>query len=199
MITIFSLGLYLSYDLNLFDAFAQGSLQLSSMSMTSGYTIFDINQLPPFLAMLLVVACVIGGCAGSTSGGLKAIRVLVLGLQVSRELNHLVHPNLVRPIKFGKDILPQRIVESIWAFFVTFILVFIVCVFAVILCGMGTFDAIGGVLATLTNSGPGLGATSQTFAHVPDSAKFVFTFAMVCGRLELFSLLVLFTSAFWKT
>lgn len=199
LITIFSLGLYLSYDLNLFDAFAQGSLQLSSMSMTSGYTIFDINQLPPFLAMLLVVACVIGGCAGSTSGGLKAIRVLVLGLQVSRELNHLVHPNLVRPIKFGKDILPQRIVESIWAFFVTFILVFIVCVFAVILCGMGTFDAIGGVLATLTNSGPGLGATSQTFAHVPDSAKFVFTFAMVCGRLELFSLLVLFTSAFWKT
>lgn len=198
-ITIFSLGLYMSYDLSLFDAFAQGALQLSSMSMTAGYTLFDLNALPAFLSMLLVVSAVIGGCAGSTSGGLKAIRVLVLSLQATRELNHLVHPNLVQPIKFGRNILPQRVVESIWAFLITFLFVFLICVFAVILCGMEPYDAIGGVLATLTNAGPGLGATSQTFAHVPDSAKFVFTFAMVCGRLELFSLLVLFTSAFWKT
>ncbi|MDY4594287.1 MAG: TrkH family potassium uptake protein [[Pasteurella] aerogenes] len=198
-ITVFSLGLYMSYDLSFFDAFAKGALQLSSMSMTSGYTIFDLNDLPPFLGMLLVVAAVIGGCAGSTSGGLKAIRVLVLSLQVKRELNHLVHPNLVQPIKFGRNILPPRVVESIWAFLIAFIFVFLICVFAVILCGMQTYDAIGGVLATLTNAGPGLGATSQSFAHVPDGAKFIFAFAMICGRLELFSLLVLFTPAFWKT
>lgn len=198
-IVVFSLGLYLSYDLSVFDAIAQGALQLSSMSMTAGYTIFDINTLPASLSLLLVVAAVIGGCGGSTTGGLKAIRVLVLSLQVKRELNHLVHPNLVQPIKFGKDILPQRIIESIWAFFITFVFVFLICVFAAILCGMETFDAIGGVLATLTNAGPGLGMTGQSFENVPDNAKFIFSFAMVCGRLELFSLLVLGTSAFWKS
>ncbi|MFD0966727.1 TrkH family potassium uptake protein [Seminibacterium arietis] len=198
-IAIFSVGLYLSYDLTLVDSFAQGALQLSSMSMTSGYTIFDINKLPSFLGTLLVVSAIIGGCAGSTSGGLKAIRVLVLTLQANRELEQLVHPNLVKPIKFGKDILPRRVVESIWAFFVVFIFIFLVLVMAVILCGMNAFDAAGAVLATLTNAGPGLGSISLGFSHVPDSAKFVFAFAMVCGRLELFSLLVLFTPAFWKT
>ena len=197
-IVIFSIGLYLSYDLNLLDAFAQGSLQLSSMSMTSGYTIFDINTLPPFLGMLLMLSAVIGGCAGSTSGGLKVIRVLVLWLQVKRELKYLVHPNLVQPIKLGKDILPQRVIESIWAFFIVFILVFLLCVTAAIWCGMETADAIGAVLAAMTNAGPGLGSVSQSFAHVPDEAKFVFSFAMVCGRLEIFSLLVLFSPTFWK-
>lgn len=151
----------MSYDLSLFDAFAQGALQLSSMSMTAGYTLFDLNALPAFLSMLLVVSAVIGGCAGSTSGGLKAIRVLVLSLQATRELNHLVHPNLVQPIKFGRNILPQRVVESIWAFLITFLFVFLICVFAVILCGMEPYDAIGGVLATLTNAGPAWGQRAK--------------------------------------
>ena len=168
------------------------------MSMTSGYTIFDINTLPPFLGTLLMLSAIIGGCAGSTSGGLKVIRVLVLWLQVKRELKYLVHPNLVQPIKLGKDILPQRVIESIWAFFIVFILVFLLCVTAAIWCGMETADAIGAVLAAMTNAGPGLGSVSQSFAHVPDEAKFVFSFAMVCGRLEIFSLLVLFSPTFWK-
>ncbi|MFZ7164856.1 TrkH family potassium uptake protein [Avibacterium avium] len=199
-ILVLSLGLYLSYDnLTLVQAFAQGSIQSVSMAMTSGYTLFDLNQLPPFLGMLLVVAGLLGGCAGSTSGGLKMIRVLVVWLQFKRELKSLVHPNLVVPVKLGDNLLSMHVIERIWAFLIAFFLTFWLCVFVVIACGMGAFDAIGAVFATLTNAGPGLGIISTSFADVPDSAKYVFTFAMVAGRLEVFSLLVLFSPAFWRT
>ncbi len=199
-ITLFSLGLYLTMsDYSLAKAFEIGSLQLVSMSMTAGFTVFDFNDLTPFLGILLLFSASVGGCAGSTSGGLKAIRVLVLWLQVKRELKQLVHPNLVNSIKIGKSALPIRVIESIWAFFIVFVLVFFGCTFAAMLCGMTAFDAIGGVWATITNAGPGVGLTSLGFATSPDSSKYVFIFAMVAGRLEFFSLLVIFTPAFWKT
>ncbi|PJG84250.1 TrkH family potassium uptake protein [Conservatibacter flavescens] len=199
-ILLFSFSLYF-YDVveYLDTALIQGALQLTSMSMTAGYTIFDINDLPAFAAMLLVIASLIGGCGGSTTGGLKTIRVLILWLQVKRELRSLVHPNLVQPIKLGNTILPIRMLESIWAFLMVFILVYWGCVFGVILCGMSAFDAMGAVFATLTNAGPGLGAVHNDFFNVPESAKIVLTFAMICGRLETFSLLVLFTPTFWKS
>ncbi|NBI43025.1 potassium transporter [[Haemophilus] felis] len=198
-IMLFSIGLYVYYaDFSLVDAFVKGSLQLSSMSMTAGYTIFDFETLPSILVILLIFSSIIGGSAASTTGGLKAVRVLILWLQTKRELLHLIHPNLVQPIKLGHHIIPNRVLENIWSFLMIFIIVFWVCVFASILCGMETFDAIAAVLATLTNAGPGLGMIHQNFADVPDSAKLVFSFAMVCGRLEFFSLLVLFSPAFWK-
>ncbi|MFU2059977.1 TrkH family potassium uptake protein [Avibacterium volantium] len=199
-ILVISFGLYISYDnLSLIDAFAQGSAQSASMAMTSGYTLFDFNQLPSFLGMMLVFAGLLGGCAGSTSGGLKMIRVLVVWLQFKRELKSLVHPNLVVPVKLGDNLLSMHVIERIWAFLIAFFLTFWLCVFAAILCGMGAFDSIGAVFAAITNAGPGLGIISTSFADVPDSAKYVFSFAMVAGRLEVFSLLVLFSPTFWRT
>lgn len=199
-IALISIGLYVSYsNYSLLDAFAQGAVQSVSMAMTSGYSLFDLNQLPAFLSMLMVFAAILGGCAGSTSGGLKAIRVLVVWLQVKREFKRLVHPNLVVPIKLGDSLLSQRVIEGIWAFLVAFFLTYWGCVFAVILCGMNALDAMSAVFATLTNVGPGLGLISQSFAEVPDSAKYIFSFAMTAGRLEIFSLLILFSPTFWKT
>ncbi|MCK9005608.1 TrkH family potassium uptake protein [Haemophilus influenzae] len=198
-IGIVSLSLYgygLVSDIN--EAVTKGALQLTSMSMTAGYTIFDIDNLPPFIGLLLVISAVIGGCGGSTTGGLKAIRTLILWKQIDRELHSLIHPNLVQPIRIGKNRLAPRMIESIWAFFIIFILVYWGCVFAVILCGMNTFDAMGAVFATLTNAGPGLGFIHESFIGVPESAKLVFSFAMICGRLEMFSLIVLFIPSFWK-
>lgn len=198
-ILLMSLGLYLTYEnYSILDAFSQGAVQTASMAMTSGYTLFDLNQLPSFLSMLLVFAAILGGCAGSTTGGLKMIRVLVVWLQVKREFKHLVHPHLVIPIKLGKTLLPQRVIDGIWGFLIAFFLTYWVCVFAVILCGMNAVDAMLSVFATLTNVGPGLGMISQGFSQVPDNAKYVFSFAMAAGRLEIFSLLLLFTPTFWK-
>ncbi len=198
-IFIFAAGLYINYqDLNAWDAFVQGSLQVSSMAMNSGYTIFNIDDLPAFMSMLLVFACILGGCAGSSAGGIKMIRVLVLWLQAKREGLMLIHPNIIHPIKLGKNVVPRRALENIWSFVIVYLLVFWACVFGAILCGMSGFDAIGAVISTITNTGPGLGSTSQNFAGVPDSSKLIFSFAMVAGRLEFFSLLVVFMPAFWK-
>lgn len=198
-IVLFSLGLYVHYqEFNLQEALVKGSVQLTSMAMNAGYTVFNIDDLPPFLSMLLVFACILGGCAGSSAGGLKMIRTLVLWLQGKRELLMLIHPNIVHPIKLGRYALPYRALENIWSFLIVYILVFWVCVFLAILCGMQGFDAMGAVISTITNTGPGLGSTSQNFAGVPEASKLVFSFAMLAGRLEFFSLLVIFMPAFWK-
>ena len=88
---------------------------------------------------------------------------------------------------------------SIWAFFSAYLLVFMVCLLGVISCGVETFDAFNAVIACLNNLGPGLGSVNSNFVSIPDSAKWILTLTMVCGRLEIFSLLVLFTPAFWKS
>ena len=94
--------------------------------------------------------------------------------------------------------LDERVIGSIWAFFSAYLLVFTLCLLAVIACGVEPFNAFNAVLACINNLGPGLGSVSSNMTAIPDSAKWVLTFAMVCGRLEIFTLLALFTPAFWK-
>lgn len=177
----------------------QAALQSVSISTTAGYTSANFESWPSFIPMLLLVASFVGGCAGSTGGGLKVIRVLLLFLQGQRELKRFIHPNLVCSIKLGKRILPERTIEGIWAFFSAYIFVFILCLLGVIACGVEIFDAFNAVIACLNNLGPALGMVHSNVVSLPDSAKWILTFAMICGRLEIFSLLVLFSPAFWKS
>ena len=169
-----------------------------SISTTAGFGVTDFSQWSSFLPTLLILASFIGGCAGSTGGGLKVIRVLLLYLQMNREIHRFVHPNSIKPIKLGKSVLSDRIEEGIWAFFSAYIFVFILCWLMAILCGMQSFDAFNAVLASLNNLGPALGSVSTNFTQVPDGAKWVMTIAMVCGRLEVFTLLVILSPVFWK-
>ncbi|MDG6895598.1 TrkH family potassium uptake protein [Volucribacter amazonae] len=177
----------------------QAALQAVSISTTAGYTSANFEIWPSFIPMLLLVASFVGGCAGSTGGGLKVIRVLMLFLQGQRELKRFIHPNLISSIKLGKRILPERTIEGIWAFFSAYIFVFILCLLGVIACGVEIFDAFNAVIACLNNLGPALGMVHSNVVNLPDSAKWILTFAMICGRLEIFSLLVLFSPAFWKS
>lgn len=172
--------------------------QTVSISTTTGYTTSDFSQWPSFIPMLLIISAFIGGCAGSVGGGLKVARVIVLYLQGKRELKRAIHPNLIFPIKWGKRILDERIINGIWAFFSAYLLVFIIGLLGVIACGVTPFNAFNAVLACLNNVGPGLGAVSTNMIMIPDSAKWLLTIIMVCGRLEIFTLLALFTPAFWK-
>ena len=169
-----------------------------SISTTTGYTTSNFAEWPSFVPMLLIIASFIGGCAGSVGGGLRVARILVLYLQGARELKRFVHPNLVYPIKWGKNVLDERVIGSIWAFFSAYLLVFTICLLSVIACGVAPFDAFNAVLASINNLGPGLGSVSSNMTAMPDSAKWILTIAMVCGRLEIFTLLALFTPAFWK-
>ena len=188
-----------SYFKTSWQDFEQVLFQAVSISTTTGYTTYDFAAWPSFVPVLLISASFMGGCAGSVGGGLRVARVLVLYLQGKRELKRVVHPNLVYPIKWGKNVLDERVIGSIWAFFSAYILVFLICLLGVIACGVEPFNAFNAVLASINNLGPGLGAVSSNMIAIPDSAKWILTIAMVCGRLEIFTLLALFTPAFWRS
>lgn len=177
----------------------QAAFQAISIATTAGYTTTNFDQWPSFLPMLLIIGSFVGGCAGSTGGGMKAVRILVLYLQGKRELHRAVHPNLVYPIKLGKHILPEGVIQGIWAFFSAYVLIFVVCLLGVIACGVEPFEAFNAVIACLNNLGPALGSVNSNIVSIPDNAKWILTVAMVSGRLEIFSLLVLFSPAFWRT
>jgi trk system potassium uptake protein TrkH len=149
--------------------------------------------------VLLLFSSFIGGCAGSTGGGMKVIRVLLLTLQGAREMKRLVHPRAIYPIKLGDSALSQRVVDAVWGFFSAYALVFVVCMLAVIATGMDELSAFSAVAATLNNLGPGLGEVSVHFADINDSAKWVLIVSMLFGRLEIFTLLILLTPTFWRS
>ncbi len=140
----------------------------------------------------------IGGCAGSTGGGLKVIRILLLYLQGARELKRLVHPNAVYTIKLGNRALPERIIEAVWGFFSAYALVFIVSMLAIAATGVDELSAFSAVTATLNNLGPGLGMVANNFTAMNEPAKWILVITMLFGRLEVFTLLVLFTPTFWR-
>ncbi|UDG81784.1 Trk system potassium uptake protein TrkH [Candidatus Profftia lariciata] len=172
--------------------------QVVSMITTAGFTTVNIAHWPLFLPILLLCSAFIGGCAGSTGGGLKVIRILLLFLQGSRELKRLVHPNAVYTIKLGSRALPERILEAVWGFFSAYALVFVISMLTIIATGVDDFSAFTIIVATLNNLGPGLGIVADNFSTINHTAKWVLVITMLFGRLEVFTLLVLFTSTFWR-
>ncbi|SJL84874.1 TrkH family potassium uptake protein [Vibrio palustris] len=181
------------------DTFNQALFQTVSISTTAGFTTTGFSQWPLFLPVLLLFSSFIGGCAGSTGGGMKVIRILLLTLQGVREMKRLVHPRAIYPIKFGHAALPQRVIDAVWGFFATYTLVFIVCMLALMATGMEELSAFSAVAATLNNLGPGLGDVAVHFADVNDAAKWILVVSMIFGRLEIFTLLILFTPTFWRS
>lgn len=177
---------------------SHGALQAVSIGATAGFSTEDYTIWPVFLPVLLVFASFIGGSAGSTGGGLKVIRVLLLFRQGVRELNRLVHPRGVFSVRYGNRLLPDRVVQAVWGFFAAYALVFVCIMIAFIASGLDDYSAFGATAATLNNLGPGLGAVAANFQDVSTFGKWVAILAMVFGRLEVFTLLVFFTPTFWR-
>tara|TARA_B100001094_G_scaffold332855_1_gene406889 strand:- start:6718 stop:8115 length:1398 start_codon:yes stop_codon:yes gene_type:complete len=185
------------YD-NYFDAFEQAFFQAVSLSTTAGFATESFANWPSFLPTMLLISSFIGGCAGSTGGGLKVIRVWLLMLQASRELKRLVHPRALFSISVGQKALPERVIDAVWGFFSAYIFVYIVCMLALLATDIDSVTAISATTACLNNLGPGLGEVATHYANINDQAKWVLILAMLFGRLEVFTLLVLFTPAFWR-
>ncbi len=192
---LLSTGTYQDAD----QAFDQALFQSVSISTTAGFTTTSFSQWPTLLPMLLIFASFIGGCAGSTGGGMKVVRVILLYLQGLRELNKLVHPKAIFSIKLGKKVLPDRVVEAVWGFFSAYAAVFVICMLLLLAAGMDNITAFTAVAACINNLGPGLGEVAANFSEINDASKWILIMAMVFGRLEIFTLLVLFTPAFWRT
>jgi trk system potassium uptake protein TrkH len=180
-------------------ALDQALFQSVSISTTAGFTTTDFAHWPAFLPIMLIFSSFIGGCASSTGGGLKVIRVLLLYLQGKREVNRLIHPKAIYSVKVGGRALPDRIVEAVWGFFSAYAMIFVIVMVCLIATGMDDVSAFTATAATLNNLGPGLGSVAGTYADVSDSGKWILVMAMLFGRLEIFSLLVLFSPTFWRS
>ena len=179
-------------------AVIKGVFQVVSFATTTGFTSADFNSWPLFLPYVLLYAAIIGACAGSTGGGMKVIRILLIFKQGIREVQRLIHPRAVIPIKLGKKVMSDRVVESVWGFFAVYVMAFMVMLLALLATGLDIITAFSAVGACINNLGPGLASVAQNYAELPGTAKWILCFAMLLGRLEIFTLLVLFTPMFWR-
>ena len=176
-----------------------GLFQTVSIATTTGFTTHNFSLWPSVIPILLLLAAFTGGCAGSTAGGIKMIRVLMIYLQGMREVKRLIHPNGVFPIKLNNTPVSDRVVEAVWSFFSVYVIVFLVMVTAIMVIGeldfVTAFSAVG---ACLNNLGPGLGDVALNYSSLSPSVKWILMFTMMLGRLEIFTILVLLTPAYWR-
>jgi trk system potassium uptake protein TrkH len=180
------------------DTVINGLFQAVSIATTTGYTTANYASWPGALPVLLILASFVGGSAGSTAGGIKVIRCLLIVKQGYREIIRLVHPNAEIPVKLGQSAVPYRVVDAVWGFFAVYIVVFGMMLLAMLATGLDQVTAFSAVAATLNNLGPGLGEVAAGFMTLGDPAKWIAIFGMLLGRLEIFTLLVLITPTFWR-
>jgi trk system potassium uptake protein TrkH len=175
-----------------------GLFQAVSIATTTGFTTADFSAWPAALPVLLIFSSFIGGSAGSTAGGIKVVRWLLIYKQGVREIARLVHPSAEIPVRLGSTAVPFRVVDAVWGFFSVYIVVFGVMLIAMMMTGVDQVTAFSAVAATLNNLGPGLGDVTSGFMTLNDPAKWIAVAGMLLGRLEIFTLLVLFTPMFWR-
>lgn len=179
--------------------FISSLFHVVSLCTTTGFSAADYQEWPLFVPILLLLLGIVGGCAGSTSGGIKMVRLLLLHKQGAREINRLIHPNAHYIIKFGRTPLSDRIINAIWGFLATYCALFGLFLILLQATGLDFTTAYSATAAALSNIGPGLGKVSDNYHAINDAAKVLLSFAMLIGRLELFTVLVLFTPVYWRT
>ena len=193
------LYLYLSgHYSTLSETFTKGLFQVVSIGTTTGFTTADFSAWPGALPIILILSSFIGGCAGSTAGGMKVIRWLLMYKQGLTEVQKLVHPSAEIPVKLGSVSVNHRVINAVWGFFAVYAIVFAVLLIVQLASGLDPVSSFAAVAATLNNLGPGLGQISIGFADVGNVGKWSAVCGMLLGRLEIFTLLVLITPTFWK-
>lgn len=172
--------------------------QTVSIVTTSGFVTGEYSMMPGFVPFLLLVGAFIGACSGSVGGGLKAWRVLIIINQAKKEITKIIHPSAVVTTKIGKKVIDASISEKVWGFFTIYVVTFIMLLMLVLSSGLDFESAFSAVGATLNNLGPGLGVVSENYGSLSVVTKMTLCLAMILGRLEIFTLLVVLTPAFWR-
>lgn len=194
IVTLYTTGTYQDWG----EAFTKGLFQAVSIGTTAGFTTADFSLWPGFIAIVLLFTSFIGGCAGSTGGGIKVIRFLLLIKQGLREITRLIHPSAQIPIRVGAKTITPRVVEAVWGFFALYVASFTFMYLALALTGLDLMTSFSAVAASINNLGPGLASVGLNYAGLNDPAKWILCFAMLLGRLEIFTLLVLLSPAYWR-
>jgi trk system potassium uptake protein TrkH len=190
--------LYASHTLDMGDSLVHGLFQTISIITTAGFATQDFSAWPLFLPIMLIMFSFMGGCVGSTGGGIKAMRLMLIYKQGLRELRQLVHPHAVIPLKVGNRRVEASVISAVWSFFAVYTFIFIVLMLAIMATGIDFLTAFSAMAASLNNLGPGLGEVAANYAGLNAPAKSILCLAMLLGRLEIFTLLVIFTPTFWR-
>ncbi len=171
-----------------------------SLVTTTGYATADFDAWPPLVRLVLVLGMVVGGCMGSTAGGMKVARVGVFAKAVTRELHRPIYPHAVRPLRWGRKVLEPDLVANLMAFGSLYTMTFLAGALVMAACDYDLVTSLTASIAALSNIGPGLGLVgpTQSWAHLPEWAKWAMSLVMLAGRLELFSVFVLLTPWAWR-
>ncbi|MFY0992906.1 TrkH family potassium uptake protein [Halomonas sp. C05BenzN] len=196
VITVVSLWLTETYGTE--RGLRHGIFQVVSVATTAGFGVADFSAWPGALPFLLFVTAFVGGCSGSTGGGMKVIRIILILKQGMREVMRLIHPSAVIAVKVGKVSVPDGIAQAVWGFFAVYVMLFFLMLVGVMATGVDQVTAWSTVASALNNLGPALGEASANYGDLPALAKWILLVAMLLGRLEIFTVLVLFTPAFWR-
>ncbi len=183
---------------NLDRAFQLALFQTVSIGTSAGFTTADFSVWPGFVPILLLIVSFVGGCAGSTGGGMKVIRVMLLFKQGYREVLRLIHPSAIFSIKINGKTLPASVVGAVWGFFALYVFCFTVMYLFLMATGLDIITSFSAVTACINNMGPGLGEVAANFGSINAPAKWMLCLAMLLGRLEIFTLFVVLTPAFWR-
>jgi trk system potassium uptake protein TrkH len=196
MISVFYL--YFTNTFSLIHAFHHGIFQTISIGTTAGFTTAEYYNWPGFLPVMLLFLSFVGGCAGSTGGGMKVIRFILLFKQGLREIFRLIHPSAQIPVKVGGKAMPENVSNAIWGFFALYVASFSIMMLFLMATGLDQVTAFSALAACLNNLGPGLGDVGANYQGINDVSKWTLCFAMILGRLEIFTLLVILTPSFWR-
>lgn len=197
---LITIGLLISSSISIEEAFRKASFLVVSLQTTCGFITADYMQWAPPLWMLTTIITYCGACAGSTSGGIKCIRSVIMARIAKNEFKHIIHPNAVLPVRVNRTVVSSTTKSTVLSFMVVFLLLVFAGWFTMMVIGLDFDDAYSVVISSLANVGPGIGMCGPAFSWdaLPDAAKWLSTLFMLIGRLELFTVLLLLTPGFWR-
>lgn len=201
IIGIITVAVYASSDYDtLSDSIRYTSFQVASIISTTGYATADYEIWPAVAQGLLLLCMFLGGCAGSTSGGMKHLRIMLLFKQAYQEIFRIIHPRSVNRVKLGKTVVKPETMNDILGFCVLWLGLFVLCGLVVAATGVDVVSSFAASLACIGNIGPGIGSVGPTdnYSHIPELGKWALIFAMLLGRLEIYTVIVLCVPEFWR-
>jgi trk system potassium uptake protein TrkH len=182
---------------SLLESLRNASFTVVSVVTSTGFGIVDFAHWPDFLPLLMIYISFVGGCGGSTAGGMKVLRVLLMVKQGTQEVSRLVHPHAQIPVRLGRRIVQPELARSVWGFFALYTAALACLTLLMVHAGLPPLDAFSAVSTSLNNLGPGLGEVATTFTSVSDLGKLVAVVGMLLGRLEILTILVILSPGFW--
>ena len=195
-----SFGLFASSDICFEESFRLGLFQVVSIITTTGFVSADYTTWAPALTILFFMLMFLGASAGSTAGGVKIVRHLLLLKNGFLELKRQIHPAAIIPVRLNNKAVSQEITSNVLGFIMIYLTIYVTSTIVMGLIGVDFETALGSVATSLGNIGPGFGSVgpAHNFAHMPAAGKWFLSFLMLLGRLELFTVLILITPYFWK-